>query len=188
MSIFIYGMVIQHNNGGKVMRYTYYDYDPVSKEEFDIIGEDYIELMKLCVKYSKTVCFRKFIHLEYNSHIPERLEKYRLQINENTIKPYYGNYRHSCFKTLTDEAKEQLYLLELSEEVIEWLLSITNDVWDWDRGADKLLPEDPVFFREDDSVFADSIIHNGEFSIYPRDGEDVSSVVTKDHWHCFNDR
>ena len=169
------------------MKYQFYDTDESGWAEYDIKGEDYIELMKLCIKYSKTVCFRKFIHLEYNSRIPERLEKYRLPINENTIKPYYGNYRHSCFKKLTDEAKEQLYLLELSEEVIEWLLSATDDIWDWDRGADKLLPEDPVFFREDGSVFADSIIHEGEFNIFPIDGEDVSSVVSKEHWFCLKD-
>lgn len=163
------------------MRYTFFDTDDTGWAEYDIKGEDYVELMNLCIKYSKTVCFRKFIQFQYNSFIPEQLEKYRLPINENTMKPYYGNYGPCCFKDI-DEAKEELYLFELSEEVIEWILSATNDIWDWDCGADKPLPSDPVFFREDGSVFFDSVIHEGEIYLHPIDGEDVSSVVSKGHW------
>lgn len=165
------------------MKYKFYDFDPINGEEFDITGEDYIELMNLCIKYSKTVCFRKFVHFRYNSFVPERLEKYRLPINKNTMKPYYANYGPWCFKDI-DDAKEQLYLFELSKEVCEWILSTADGIWDWDCGSDKELPADPVFFREDGSKFFDSIIHEGEISIYPIEGEDVSSVVSKGNWHC----
>ncbi len=163
------------------MRYTFFDTDDTGWAEYDIKGEDYIELMNLCIKHSKTVCFRKFIQFKHYSCIPEQVEKYRLPINENTMKPYYDNYGPYCFKDI-DDAKEQLYLLELSEEVIEWILSAADNIWDWDCGSKKTLIEDPVFFREDGSVFFDSIIHEGEISIYPREGEDVSSVISKGHW------
>ncbi|MBE6794693.1 MAG: hypothetical protein E7532_07100 [Ruminococcaceae bacterium] len=161
------------------MKYIFYDTDESGWAEYDIVGEDYIELMKICIKYSKSVSFRRF---RYSISIPKHLEKYRLPLTENIAKSYryYGE--------LSDLAKAELYYLELSEDVCKWILSTTNSIWGWNHFSKDHLVEDPIFFREDGSVFADSIIHNGEFSIYPRDGEDVSSVVTKDHWHCFNDR
>ncbi len=168
------------------MEYRFYDFDSVTEEEFDITGEDYIELMKLCIKYSKTVCFRKFIHFQHYSSIPEQLEKYRLPINEKTMKPYYDNYGPFCFEGV-DEAKKSLYLFELSNEVCEWILSAADNIWDWYRGSKRTLIEDPVFFREDGSVFFDSIIHEGVIYIHPIDGEDVSTVVSKGHWHCIED-
>lgn len=168
------------------MKYTFHDTDDTGWAEYDIKGEDYIELMNLCIKYSKTVCFRKFIHFQHYSSIPEQLEKYRLPINEKTMKPYYDNYGPCYFKDI-DEAKEELYHFELSKEVCEWIMSVADNIWDWYRGSKKTLIEDPVFFREDGSVFFDSVIHEGEIYIHPIDGEDVSSVVSKGHWHCIED-
>lgn len=160
------------------MKYKFYDTDVSGWEEYNIIGEDYIELMKLCIKYSKTVCFRKF---RYNISIPNHLEKYRLPLTESIVKPY------RYYKELSDLAKKELNYFEISEEVCEWILSATDNIWGWDHFSENPLVEDLVFFREDGSVFADSTIHNGEFSIFPRDGEDVSLVVSKGHWHYLKD-
>lgn len=156
------------------MKYTFFDTDGTGWAEYDITGEDYIELMKLCIKYSKTVCFRRF---SYSISIPKHLEKYSLQLTENVVKPY------PYYRELSDLAKAELIYLELSEEVCKWILSATDNIWGWDHFSKDHLVEDPVFFREDGSVFSDSVIHNGEFSIYPRDEENVSSVISKGHWH-----
>ena len=157
------------------MKYKFYDTDTYGFEDYDIIGEDYIELIKLCIRYSKTVCFRRY---EYNVIVPSQIEKYRLPINETIVCnfPYY--------RSTPNVAKWQLYHFELSKEVCEWIMSVANSIWDWKHYSDKRLLEDPMFFREDGSVFFRSIIHEGEICIHPIDGEDVSSVVSNGHWHC----
>lgn len=43
-------------------------------------------------------------------------------------------------------------------------------------------PEDPVFYRDDGSVFFSSIIHDGKCFLFPTDSENISDIVSSDHW------
>jgi hypothetical protein len=46
---------------------------------------------------------------------------------------------------------------------------------------------DLTFYREDGSVFMETISHEGECSIFARDNEDISDIVAYDHWLPIND-
>lgn len=74
------------------------------------------------------------------------------------------------------------------EEIYSVMLSWADDLFDLCTTKNHVFPEDPAFYRSDGSVFFDSIIHEGECSLYPRNSEDISKVLAHGHWLYMNDK
>ena len=48
-------------------------------------------------------------------------------------------------------------------------------------------PENPVFYRENGSIFFSSLIHEGEITLTVNDGEDVSKITMINGWKKVSD-
>lgn len=70
----------------------------------------------------------------------------------------------------------------LCSELRDFILQKTDRLFIWIYAWGFTNPEDPVFYRKDGSIFFESIIHEGECYLYPREDEDVSNIVSKEHW------
>ena len=63
---------------------------------------------------------------------------------------------------------------------------MNDSIFKWMYGKVKK-PEDIAFYREDGSVFLSSVIHEGEDSLFPREGEDISAILDLDNWYLVDD-
>ena len=154
--------------------YNFYDTDLTGWAEYDITGEDYKELMRTCCKYSKTMSFT--IMKPSGISYVEELKKFAVEKEDNiqdaSIK--YG-YPFSEFQPYVQYYRVCLELCEL-------LVSMTDSIFKLKYNSDISNPDDPIFYRADGSVFFSSVIHEGEITLYPRENEDVSAIISKEHW------
>ena len=154
--------------------YYFYDTDPCGYgfEEYDIAGEDFKELIETCCRYCETL---SLLILEEKAKVAEkRLEPYRIPKPEAiTCDPY----AHYGWGELTG-----VRYYRTCPELCALLPQIADHIFRWRSGWRCHNPEDPVFYRSDGSMFFFSIIHDGECMLMPREGEDVSHVVSKEHW------
>ena len=154
--------------------YKFYDTDITGWEEYDIKGEDYKELMRICCKYSKTMSFT-ILDSDVVSYIHE-LEVYATEKEENI--------HDVSIKYSFPGKKNQPYVryYRTCPELCNLLLTMSDSIFNLQCDCDFSNPDDPIFYRADGSVFFSSVIHEGEITLYPREDEDVSSIISKEHW------
>ena len=97
-----------------------------------------------------------------NSLMEEKLKPYEIDFI-STAKTYYDGAYVKCYVVCDDLFNE---MLEISDSLFKWIYG-----WGYTN------PEDPTFYRDDDSVFFLSVIHDGECYLMPRVNEDVTAVV-----------
>lgn len=86
-----------------------------------------------------------------------------------------------------DIAQDKSFAYTACKETNDVLKKFANSVFDFSRYAGNGFPEDLTFYRSDKSIFMDSIAHEGECSIYPRESEDVAEVLSFGRWLPCND-
>lgn len=156
------------------MNYIFFDYNDDTNEEYNIQGEDYRELLRVCFRYSEmcSVWFSPHIHWV------EKLKPYEISVDPDRFE-YAPPYGHE------DEDKGdiiiQLHFYRNCPELHQLLVDYTYDIW---NGWDYEQPAFLHFYRADGTCFFMSDTHDGKCAFYPRVGEDISSVVSKAHWHC----
>lgn len=154
------------------MKYKFYDTDKFGINEYDISGNEYVELIHTCCKYCKTMSLRAAC--DNVSHLRE-LSNYRT----NDIAFIPDAYRHY---DISHNKPENIYYYNVCSELCELMLSISDSIFKWIYGWGYTNPEDPVFYRHDGSVFFSSIIHEGECTLIPRDDEDVNKIISSGNW------
>ena len=161
--------------------YTFYDTNILGdcNEEYDITSDDYIELLKICFKYSASFSFMitKNDSLTIKESLPNELEKYRIYADDYVL----NNYNRYM------DLKRNIHCYQACPETFDLILKINDSIFKWINGWGNKKPEDLAFFREDGSIFFSSIVHHGECSIYPRDNEDISSVLSSGNWYLKTD-
>jgi hypothetical protein len=75
-------------------------------------------------------------------------------------------------------ASEETYKI-ISESMFNFL-EYSEELWDRQ-------PHDPIFLRQDGSVFFHAVLHEEEYSIYTQDYEDISDVLKFGHWLPINE-
>lgn len=160
-------------------KYKFYDTDTTGWEEYDISGENFKELIRACGKYCKTLSLRitgpevLFV---------EELDAYCVPKDKN-ITYVYEHYYYG----LTAENQPDVKYYRVCPELCALLPRIADSIFKWINGWEYTNPEDPVFYRADGSLFFSSTIHEGECILTPREGEDVSSVISQEHWIEINE-
>lgn len=153
--------------------YKFYDTDPTGWEEYDIVGDDYTDLIKTCCQYCKTLSFR-IVNARIN-YIDD-LEAYRIaqDNNINFMSPAYW----------IDGKPDEIRYYKICPELCKLLLQSVESIFQWRYISQESYtnPEDPTFYREDGSVFFTSVIHDGVCTLTPRDDEYVDHIVKKEHW------
>ena len=153
--------------------YKFLDTDSMGREDYDICGESYRELIRTCCKYSKTVSLRI---TNPKTMFQKELKKYQGPKEKNITYVY----EHYYGKTMVNPPDVKYY--RICPELCQLFIEISNSIFKWIYGWGYANPEDPVFYREDGSVFFSSLIHDGECILLPREGEDVSKIIAQANW------
>ena len=139
------------------------------KEKRDITGENFKILMQKCFKYSK------YLSLNYicqSSPMMKHLEKF-----VSLAAPPALSFAGHC-----GCAGKQIYY-DICDELYEIIVNSANGLFEnWVPDWQYFGPENPVFYREDGTVFMDAFTHNGEITLRPNAEEDVSDVISNEYW------
>lgn len=152
--------------------FVFLDTDITGTEDYDIKGRDYSNLINICCKYCTVLSFR-IVNSEIS--FQKELEKFQIPRPEN-IKYVYRHY----YKNL--ENQSDIKYFRVCQELKDLLLEIADSIFELICGWDFKNPEDPVFYRDDGSVFFSSIIHDGKCFLFPTDSENISDIVSSGHW------
>lgn len=145
--------------------------------EDDLTGKDYQLFLDICFRYCSTVSFilSQGWHAPFgDAIIPAELEKYRIPATRKVEAVY-------C---MASEA-HHFRLCKESQEIIR---NMSSSIFSWTCDQTHRNPEDLAFFREDESVFFESVIHEGECYLRVRDDEDVSALVSDPRWIDLGER
>lgn len=149
--------------------YRFYDTDLDGNEEYDISGEQYKELIRVCCKHSK---YMSFIVYDKGVSGYNELCKYKVKSIECTPEDKYSR-------------KYEIIYCRICTGLQNFLTNNVNSIFEWIYGRENFNPENPMFFREDGTIFFSSSIHDGIITLRPRD-EDVSRIVCNPLWICSN--
>ena len=177
------------------MYYGFYDtnYFGDQSEERSYDKEDYKVLLTHCFKYCDTLSLKMTSDSINNE---KKFEKYRIPKPDCIVGSPKGVALAEYDKYITvfdgdkrvsKKVEDQLRFYHLCPELLELMFDTADDMFEWLCGWGLNNPEDPAFYRNDGSAFFESIIHEGEFYIYPKAGEDVSKIINNKPWYCFDD-
>lgn len=149
--------------------YDYYDTDELGNLEYDLCGDEYLLLLRICFMYSTSVSF-----IICSSSVPELSSVHR----DRGLVPLYvqKNYRNYSIQV------SQIRHYRLTAQVQEAICKVTNSIFSWIDGWGHHNPEDLIFYRSDGSVFFSSTVHEGKCSLYVDENEDVSALISNEHW------
>ena len=154
------------------MIHYFMDYDLYTYEDYDIQGDDYNQLMDLCFSYCD------YFSLMFKSKdVKCSILPYKVEIKtpDNIAGFMTSEYFERRFFKCNIESKD-------------YMLSITNNLYSLANTDGKNnKPEDPIFYREDGTVFFWSMIHEGICVLSNRDNEDVANIVSKRGWKIHNE-
>lgn len=158
--------------------YKFFDTDTTGREEYDIAGEDYRNLLKTCFRYSAS--FSVLLSPNYEDQL-HAWEPFRIP----TTQYVHDVYRHYGVGTSLDFDHIGCYEVrhyKLDHCLQQLILLHADSLFKWICGWGHNNPDDIAFFRADGSVFFSSIIHEGECTIYPTMEEDVGEIVAHANW------
>lgn len=150
--------------------YEFYDTDITESEEYDIVGEQYKNLISICGKYCTTL---SLVITNHDSSLLKKISKYEIPKSDKIA------FQYEHYKNIDIVVK----YYRVCEKLIDCILSNTNSVFCWINGWGYSNPEDPTFYRKDGSVFFASTIHNGICKlIVDESHEDVSKIISDERW------
>ncbi len=154
--------------------YNYYDTDGSGFADFDIDGEHYLKLLEACFKYCSSYSWRV-----YSNDIvePENIKKFQIPISDNVLLAYGHYYKH-----IGDPQLAQIRHYKITKETMGAFSSVTDSIFKWINGWGHKNPEDPVFYREDGSIFFSVIVHEGKCMLIPNNNEDISDILKFGNW------
>lgn len=157
------------------MKYCFFDSDITDMNpfaEYDIVGEQYKQLIKICCVYSD---YLSFTFMNDNVKLIDELEPYI--ISDNSLEfDYSVNY------SIELELKPYKQYYRVCKEVCDILLKHTDRIFSWICGGGYNNPEDIAFYRTDKTPFFYSIIHEGVCVILPNDNENVECIISNPLW------
>jgi hypothetical protein len=170
---------MERSIGAKGMNiYKFYDTDITGREEYDIIGSDYVQLLNTCFQYCTSVAM--CICLGADIDVSE-ISPFQIQVTPE-VKKYYHHYGHFRFGDCNTIGTYKIVHYSLTPEVKAFLFSHADSVFKWTFARGNNNPDDLVFFRHDGTAFFSSVIHEGECTLHPRDNENISIIVSDPRW------
>lgn len=140
--------------------------------EYDIVGKDYQDLIRVCCKYSQVL---SFVIMQNNVSLMNEIKTF-----EVTPDPLI--FDHSVFYDTGHHQKPYKKFYKVCPEMCDALLNHTDSIFSWICNSKYNNPEDITFYRNDGSVFFGSIIHDGICMISNREDEDINSIISNPLW------
>jgi hypothetical protein len=143
-----------------VVKYRFRDTDITGWEEYDIEGDEYSALIDVCIEYSDAVSFELNYSL-IDSQFLSKIEKFlirKIERSHNGAIHFYAT----------------------SPEVASSLKKVCNSIFSWVYTV--VGAEDLTFYRNDGSVFFESVTHDGICDLLPRKNENISHIFSKGEW------
>lgn len=162
--------------------YRFYDTDYDGIADYDITGEAYRILLNTCFKYAHTVALH--VSPNYQKDLSCILP-YQIPVTE-AVHNQYSVYSLVDVQDHTILHPYTIMHFVLSPEVKTYLYKQTDHLWGWTFWHKNNNPDDPCFFRKDESVFFSSVIHDGVCTLYPQENEDVSEILKDSRWILSN--
>lgn len=158
--------------------YKFYDANMMGTELYDISGLRYKRLLEACFRYcaSVTMC----VHLNSNVDL-HSVEHFRRKITP-TIKAQYAHYGSFDDDDMDVTHTYRLVRYLLTPEVKRLLMDRADGIFKWTYAWGNENPEDLAFFRPDGTVFFSSVVREGECTLHPEDGEDISLILRDPRW------
>ena len=152
----------------------YYFYDNgIHDEEYDIKGEAYKELLRLCFLYCETVSF--YIENPGKTELEQELEAYLIP-NED------AKFDRHAYLYIYPYCSKRYRFYRVCPQLRDLMLNHTDSIFQWLDGWGFNNPADPAFYRSDGSVFFSSVIHEGQLKLTPREGEDITALLQLSVW------
>lgn len=148
--------------------YEFFDHDDFG-ERIPCCGADFRLLLQTCAKYSK-----------YMSFILENDELERFPVlKEHLVTRNEHHWLSGVYnKQLRYSQDSEVCFFNVTEQLLEGLLEIADDLWAFTHYYEFDNPEDPTFYRADGSVFFTSVTHEGEAEFSLRENETIEAFVT----------
>lgn len=152
------------------VKYKFSDTDETGWDEFEIEGDDYRKLIDTCCQYCSVVSFDIFPEYE-NAEYLTQIQKYLIK-RDNTYKVVDNAYTTGSDKRYYAICAEMCDLLKKEKNIFSWF---------WEEN--KLFHfENLTFYRNDGTIFFESITHEGYCYLYAKETEDISQIVSNEHW------
>lgn len=153
-------------------KYSFTDSDDFDlNAEFDIDGDDYKNLLlcaeKYCAYFSLDYPFglTQLDSLVPYVHIIHNIDDYKKSWEKRGISNWYDV---RVFYKYNSETKQ--ILEKLSDSIFKFHFHYEGK------------PENPTFYRKDYSVLFASVTHDGDSFLFPKESEDVSVLLSNEHW------
>ena len=151
----------------KTFFFVWTDYE-TQNEEFDLTAETYSNFLDTCFRYSRFFLFHYNMH---DVHIPKWVKEFAVP---TSIIPEFDKYQYSS-------ALEAL-CIQITSETEKWIRGLTNSLMTWCCSGQYKNPEDPVFLREDYSIFFRSITHEADCRLYIKENENIDKILSSGLW------
>ena len=163
-------------------KYRIYDYNSETDIEQDLTEKDYINFLETCFRHCASCAFivHDYKYLKPAFVIPE-LEKYRIPVADYVINAY-SHYGFESELRINHHGHHEIRHYKLCTESCALIRCVTNTLFSWLCDSDFQNPEDLMFFRDDGTVFFDSVMHEGYATVYVKDNEDISDLLLNPYW------
>ena len=143
--------------------YKFIDYLVDENTDDVYVDRDYRKLMDVCQQYS-----------EYFSYIYHDGVNDIVELKPFIYKQIYTYHWPGTWRT-NEGGIYRIYFC--NHKSITILKERTRDLFGFND-----VPEDITFYRKDKSIFMETISHEGECFLFPKPGEDISDVISKNGW------
>lgn len=156
-----------------MIKYKFFDTDVTGKAEYDICGEEYRNLIRVCCQYSSVFSF--LVNSTKCSWVRD-LDKFRISADDRL--PFaYGHY----FQNL-QEGLSSIRFYHVCMELEQVLIERCHSIFSWTSAWGNANPDDPTFYRADGSIFFSAIVHEGECTLTPKEDERIDEIIKNQHW------
>lgn len=148
--------------------YKFYRDKDNSLIKCDIAGEAYKHLIEVSAKYSSilSLCY-------YGNGAPlkKKLKKFETMMPTNISFVEYHNHGG------------KLVYYTVCPELCEVLIASANGMFDeWVQNWQSEGPDNLTFYRDDGSVFLNTVTHDNVITLRPRDDEDIEDIISRGRW------
>lgn len=159
-------------------KYILYD-DETYNDETVFTGDDHRTLLEICCRHSSF--FACCYPVDEKISGEDLLAPFQITVPDSIPQDILPHLPY-CIKGGKEYPMRYYKFYRVCPELCDQLANITDSVYSWINAWGYHNPEDLYFYREDGSLFFEAIVHEGECTLYPREGEDISKLLTLGNW------